>query len=546
MANADWGGHAGSRLGLDIGGTLAKLVVFESEARPSWCNGRLAEAVRSLGVGGGGSGPGRPSWVELDDELSFADEQLGGRFRFVSFRSDDMAKFVDLLEAHELHLGVTEILATGGGAYKYAPLFKQRLGVDLKPVDELGVVVQGIAWLVDRPIRERFGFLDSPGAFSPEGGRSSSSSSPSTVSTTDGSTAENAWSPRRKCLEMGAAALFPFLLVNIGSGVSVVRVDGLDRFERVSGSAIGGGTFWGLCQLLCPDCTAFGEAGRLAEQGDASSVNLLVEDIYGGDYVLPNGTKLPGSITASFFAKAASGTSGGEGGGGDGERQCTDAAILHALVKMVSSNICQIAYLNARLHGVQRIVFTGNFLRQNPVAREAISENMRRVSAAHPNGEEPFRALFLQHEGYFGALGTFLHNVKESRIDGILPTPRVPSVRHMGPIGTAAGTAAYGSEADAAEAKPSAVRWKSSSSSSSFRAMLKRASSHGLPRPPTAAQLPSLLIGVRCGAQRSRAAGYGGKAAPEGAPKAEEGGSSGSEAIAVEEEACEEDVVYSI
>merc|ERR1719343_1240182 len=76
---------------------------------------------------------------------------------------------------------------------------------------------------------------------------------------------------------------------------------------------------------------------------------------------------------------------------------------------MVSANICQIAYLNARIHKVSRVIFTGNFLRQNPVARESITTNMRTVSKAHH--EEPFEALFLKHEGYFGALGTFLHNV---------------------------------------------------------------------------------------------------------------------------------------
>lgn len=50
VVNADWGGHSGSRLGLDIGGTLAKLVFFESEIRPSWCNGRFAQVIKSLGV----------------------------------------------------------------------------------------------------------------------------------------------------------------------------------------------------------------------------------------------------------------------------------------------------------------------------------------------------------------------------------------------------------------------------------------------------------------------------------------------------------------
>ena len=40
--------------------------------------------------------------------------------------------------------------------------------------------------------------------------------------------------------------LFPFLLVNMGSGVSVVRVDSEDHFARVGGTACGGATFLGL------------------------------------------------------------------------------------------------------------------------------------------------------------------------------------------------------------------------------------------------------------------------------------------------------------
>ena len=44
--------------------------------------------------------------------------------------------------------------------------------------------------------------------------------------------------------------LFPYLLVNIGSGVSMVKVDGPGAYERVSGTNLGGGSFWGLCRLL--------------------------------------------------------------------------------------------------------------------------------------------------------------------------------------------------------------------------------------------------------------------------------------------------------
>lgn len=41
---------------------------------------------------------------------------------------------------------------------------------------------------------------------------------------------------------------YPYLVVNIGSGVSILKVNSASSFERVSGSSIGGGTYWGLCR----------------------------------------------------------------------------------------------------------------------------------------------------------------------------------------------------------------------------------------------------------------------------------------------------------
>ena len=143
-----------------------------------------------------------------------------------------------------------------------------------------------------------------------------------------------------------------------------------------------GGTFWGLCKLLCPDCKEFAEASDLAQAGDAAKLNLLVEDIYGGDYEMSSGRKLPGQLVASFFAKAQ-------------PRSYDEAAVLNALITMISQNICQIAFLNSRIHGIQRIIFTGNFLRQNVVARQAIATNMRRVSQT---AGRPLQAHFLQHD----------------------------------------------------------------------------------------------------------------------------------------------------
>lgn len=45
-------------------------------------------------------------------------------------------------------------------------------------------------------------------------------------------------------------AQFPCLLVNIGSGVSIIKIDDYGKFERISGTSLGGGTLWGLLSLL--------------------------------------------------------------------------------------------------------------------------------------------------------------------------------------------------------------------------------------------------------------------------------------------------------
>jgi pantothenate kinase len=70
--------------------------------------------------------------------------------------------------------------------------------------------------------------------------------------------------------------------VNIGSGVSILKVNSATSFERVSGSSVGGGTYWGLCRLLTK-CESYEEVLDLAETGDATEIDMLVRDIYGGD-----------------------------------------------------------------------------------------------------------------------------------------------------------------------------------------------------------------------------------------------------------------------
>ena len=76
---------------------------------------------------------------------------------------------------------------------------------------------------------------------------------------------------------------YPYIIVNIGSGISVLLVESAEKFKRIGGTSVGGGTFVGLSSLLA-GTKSFEEAIDLAEKGDSTRVDKLVRDIYGGGY----------------------------------------------------------------------------------------------------------------------------------------------------------------------------------------------------------------------------------------------------------------------
>lgn len=85
----------------------------------------------------------------------------------------------------------------------------------------------------------------------------------------------------------------------------------------------------------------------------------------------------------------------------DGEQFRPEDVAL-SLLRMVSYNIGQIAYLNARVHGLDRIYFGGNFIRDHPYTIADISYSVDFWSAGK------MKALFLRHDGYLGAIGAFI------------------------------------------------------------------------------------------------------------------------------------------
>ncbi|PNI31405.1 PANK4 isoform 4, partial [Pan troglodytes] len=186
--------------------------------------------------------------------------------------------------------------------------------------------------------------------------------------------------------------IFPYLLVNIGSGVSIVKVETEDRFEWVGGSSIGGGTFWGLGALLTKT-KKFDELLHLASRGQHSNVDMLVRDVYGGAHQTLG---LSGNLIASSFGKSAT-----------ADQEFSKEDMAKSLLHMISNDIGQLACLHARLHSLDRVYFGGFFIRGHPVTMRTITYSINFFS----KGE--VQALFLRHEGYLGAIGAFLKGAEQ-------------------------------------------------------------------------------------------------------------------------------------
>ena len=157
--------------------------------------------------------------------------------------------------------------------------------------------------------------------------------------------------------------IYPYLLCNIGSGVSMLKVSAPNTFERIGGSSLGGGTLWGLLSLLTP-ATGFDEMLALSEMGDNTNVDMLVGDIYGADY---SKVGLKASTIASTFGKVARKSKElVEDKGPLKGFQPQD--ISRSLLFAISNNIGQITYLQAQLHDLEHIYFGGSFIRGPPPA----------------------------------------------------------------------------------------------------------------------------------------------------------------------------------
>lgn len=189
------------------------------------------------------------------------------------------------------------------------------------------------------------------------------------------------------------------ILVSIGSGVSIIKVNAFDSFERVSGTMIGGGTLIGLSNLLT-GLNDFDEIIAAASKGDHSKVDMMVRDIYGDNSPFHD---LQSDLLASSFAKVAN----DQGGSGVSDRFSKED-VLASLVCMISFNIGQLAYYQAQQHDCDTIYFVGNFVRNNLLGMSHI-----RMIVDLMQQTQNIKSRFLTYDGYLGALGAFMNEFEK-------------------------------------------------------------------------------------------------------------------------------------
>ncbi|KAF8910060.1 type II pantothenate kinase [Gymnopilus junonius] len=326
----------------------------------------------------------------------------GGSLNFERFETDNIDTCVEFIQeliqrSAEVN-GVSiedmrksvKIMATGGGAHKFYEMFRDTLHVQIQREDEMECLIEGLKFISLIP--------DEVYYFSDELIQSvSHPTSTSVASSSSNPTPLERPSPDPPkygvTFESNPTPQLPCLLVNIGSGVSLIKVDEDGGFERVSGTSLGGGTLWGLLSLLTP-ATTFDEMLELSERGDNSTVDMLVGDIYGQDY---SKLGLKSTMIASTFGKVF------KKGGEKGKFSAED--ISKSLLYAVSNNIGQIAYMNAEKYNLDRIYFGGCFIRGHAATIATLSYAIRFWSKGTK------RALFLRHEGFLGSIGAWIRNI---------------------------------------------------------------------------------------------------------------------------------------
>ena len=186
--------------------------------------------------------------------------------------------------------------------------------------------------------------------------------------------------------------LYPYLLVNLRSGASFIRVDSKTEYKRVIGTSIGAGTFVGIMKLINPDDDLTQTIVKSLD-GDTSQIDKSVGDIYGEGY---EGIGLPAEVIASSFGKVTDKTP-------EEIDQLNQSDISLSLMNLIMFNTLTIANLVSQIEDIKNVVLVGHHLRIFEL------EQLCEMGFNLLNGGKS-KLMFVNHSSYLGSLGLMIEH----------------------------------------------------------------------------------------------------------------------------------------
>jgi len=276
----------------------------------------ISETIRNdiaLGIDIGGTLI-KVAWISPDDELEL--------YHFSTENINELWKWID---ESKIPVKNRSVRVTGGGAIRFQDQlmsgFQERGGLGVDKVDEIEAVVIGLNCIIeahetlcasgegsDSTLISKFDLekqvLEPMTA-------SIGSINLNDKSMSEDEEVEEAAVKEPKCgttepidhqdtpaTISANPSPYPYLLVNIGSGVSMIKVAGHDEKERITGTCLGGGTALGIAHV-CSGVTTFKELLDLSAMG-SPWLDLTVGDLQGD---AAGSDRLPVDAIASSFGR---------------------------------------------------------------------------------------------------------------------------------------------------------------------------------------------------------------------------------------------------
>jgi len=307
---------------------------------------------------------------------------------------------------------------SGGGAFKYYSLISETFHIKVNKVDELKALLFGnilmneynsIYFLEEEHSQSSFSKLRN--SLKDEYSNMVKSSEDLKENHKDDSnqsktlqTFKNLYQLDYKKINSKTEFNFPHIIINIGSGVSIVKVNNEESFERIGGTMCGGGTLLGLSKLLL-DVDDFNDILELAKKGNHRNLDLLVSDIYGYRITDSNGevmNNLDLDVLASSFGKVNQILKN------DAGHKFEKEDLAQSLLILICFQIAQLGYLFAKRERINHIFYYGTFSKKNSYTIDLLNFGTLFWG-------KDIKCHFNEFDGFLGSIGNLCSIILDSK-----------------------------------------------------------------------------------------------------------------------------------